>query len=183
MFNQVTLIGQITEDAKITERAPGKPMTRFKMRTWKAYKDEQGRKRYAKEYHTCVSYGKYGEGLVTYLSQGRMVIVEGEMRTRSYQTQGEEKKRYWTEIFIKKIALLEDPNHFSEEEKQLFDLPFQRSMEREKISPARLKERGVEPKSYSRGGDSAGPPKGDSVAGATKEEVEATSFEDDDLPF
>jgi single-strand DNA-binding protein len=50
----------------------------------------------------CVVWGKRAEGLAEHLTQGTRLYVEGEVRTRSYEEDGE--KRYFTELHVRELT-------------------------------------------------------------------------------
>jgi len=58
------------------------------------------------EWHNIVVFGKLAEFVEKYLAQGRQVLIEGKLRTRSWQDKDSGNKRYKTEVEALNIVLL-----------------------------------------------------------------------------
>jgi len=58
------------------------------------------------EWHNIVVFGKLAEFCEKYLAQGRQVLIEGKLRTRSWQDKESGNKRYKTEVEALSIILL-----------------------------------------------------------------------------
>jgi single-strand DNA-binding protein len=58
------------------------------------------------EWHSIVVFGKLAEFCEKYLAQGRLVLIEGKLRTRSWQDKDTGNKRYKTEVEALSIILL-----------------------------------------------------------------------------
>jgi single-strand DNA-binding protein len=58
------------------------------------------------EWHNIVVYGKLAEFCEKYLTQGRQILLEGKLRTRSWQDKESGNKRYKTEVEATSITLL-----------------------------------------------------------------------------
>jgi single-strand DNA-binding protein len=58
------------------------------------------------EWHSIVVFGKLAEFCEKYLAQGRQVLIEGKLRTRSWQDKETGNKRYKTEVEALNIILL-----------------------------------------------------------------------------
>jgi single-strand DNA-binding protein len=58
------------------------------------------------EWHNIVVFGKLAEFVEKYLAQGRQVLIEGKLRTRSWQDKDSGNKRYKTEVEAMNIVLL-----------------------------------------------------------------------------
>jgi len=57
------------------------------------------------EWHRIVAWGKLAEFCEKFLTQGKQILVEGKLRTRSWQDK-EGNKRYTTEVHAQNIILL-----------------------------------------------------------------------------
>jgi single-strand DNA-binding protein len=58
------------------------------------------------EWHNIFVFGKLAEFCEKYLAQGRLVLIEGKLRTRSWQDKDTGNKRYKTEVEALSIILL-----------------------------------------------------------------------------
>jgi single-strand DNA-binding protein len=106
MVNKVTLIGRLGGDPE--SRAVGTTtVTRFSVATSRKFK-RKGSDTYEEDtqWHTVTAWDKLGEICQQYLSKGKQVYVEGELR---YTSKGEgDDKRYYTEIRANEVKFLGD---------------------------------------------------------------------------
>jgi single-strand DNA-binding protein len=65
---------------------------------------ETGERKEAVEWHRVIVWGKQGTNCSEMLTKGRQVYVEGRLRTRSYDKDGD--KRYVTEIVAQRVQFL-----------------------------------------------------------------------------
>lgn len=110
--NKVILVGRLGSNPETKEFSDSK-VCNFSMATSKKFKDEE-----KTEWHKVSVWGKLADVCSTYLEKGRQVYVEGELRTRSWETeQGE--KRYSTEVVANTVQFLggkdEVKNHAPQE--------------------------------------------------------------------
>lgn len=101
-LNKVYLIGNLTRDPEIKALPSGTKLCQFGVATNKIYKDKEGVKKEAVEYHNIVAFNKLGELSGQYLKKGQQVLIEGRLQTRSWDgTDGQ--KKYRTEIIADNI--------------------------------------------------------------------------------
>ncbi|MEK7501299.1 MAG: single-stranded DNA-binding protein [Patescibacteria group bacterium] len=101
-LNKVYLIGNLTRDPEVKALPSGTKLCQFGMATNKIYKDKEGVKKEATEYHNIVAFNKLGELSGQYLKKGQQALVEGRLQTRSWDGQDGQKK-YRTEIIADNI--------------------------------------------------------------------------------
>ena len=99
-LNKVMLIGGCGKDPEIRE-ANGAKVASFSLATSERYKDRNGELHENVEWHNIVCWRNLAETCEKYVHKGDKLYVEGKLRTRSYETNGE--KRYTTEIVADKI--------------------------------------------------------------------------------
>lgn len=98
-LNKAFLYGNLTRDPELRALPNGTKVASFSIATNRTYKDKDGRKQEAVEFHNVVSFGRQAEVISQYLKKGRPVFIEGRIQTRSWDgTDG--KKNYRTEIVI-----------------------------------------------------------------------------------
>jgi single-strand DNA-binding protein len=97
--NKVVLIGRLGQDPKLAYLPSGTPAAEFTLATDETYKNREGQKVEQTEWHRIKVYGKSAEFCSNYLSKGRLVYVEGTLRTRSWEDQ-QGQKRYMTEVVV-----------------------------------------------------------------------------------
>lgn len=103
-LNLVMLIGRITRDAESKVTPGGQTVVNFSIATNSVWIDKNQQKQESTEFHNLVLWGKRGEVLAPYLTKGKLVMVEGELRTRSWLSP-DNQKRFRTEIFVKNLQL------------------------------------------------------------------------------
>ncbi|HSE57013.1 MAG TPA: single-stranded DNA-binding protein, partial [Candidatus Paceibacterota bacterium] len=74
-------------------------VTSFSLATNRTWKDQNGAKQEAVEYHNIVVFGKQAEIIKQYCKKGSSLYVEGRIQTRSWDAQDGTKK-YRTEIVL-----------------------------------------------------------------------------------
>ena len=105
MINRVILVGNLTKDAEAIDSS-GKAMTRMRIATNQQWKDADGNKQEAAEFHTVISFGRLAEVCALYCSKGRRVYIEGKLRTRDYDG-ADGLRRSVTEIVAETVKLLQ----------------------------------------------------------------------------
>lgn len=102
-INKVTLIGLVGKDPEVRETNNAKVAT-FTLATSERYKDKNGEYQTNTEWHNLVCW-RQAEFVEKYITKGAQVYVEGKLRTRSWEKDGE--KRYVTEILVNEIQPLD----------------------------------------------------------------------------
>lgn len=106
-LNKVILIGHLGRNPELryipqTERA----VANFNLATNEKYfNPNTNESEIRAEWHRIVAWGKLAEFCEKYLNQGKQVLVEGRLRTRSWQDRDGNKK-YTTEVHAQNIVLL-----------------------------------------------------------------------------
>ena len=98
-INKVILVGRLGQDPKLTYLPSGSPVAEMSVATDESYKDREGNKVDRVEWHRVKVFGRSAEFCNNYLSKGRLVYVEGTLRTRSWEDQ-QGQKRYMTEVVV-----------------------------------------------------------------------------------
>ncbi|MFA6458787.1 MAG: single-stranded DNA-binding protein [Candidatus Paceibacterota bacterium] len=96
-LNKAMIIGNLTRDPELKALPSGIKVCNFSLATNRYFKDKDGNKQEAVEYHNIVAFSKLAELSGQYLKKGQNVFIEGRMQTRSWDgTDGQ--KKYRTEI-------------------------------------------------------------------------------------
>ena len=98
-INKVILVGRLGQDPKLTYLPSGQPVAEFSVATDESYKDREGNKVDRVEWHRVKVFGRSAEFCNNYLAKGRLVYIEGAIRTRSWDDQ-QGQKRYITEVVV-----------------------------------------------------------------------------------
>lgn len=97
-LNKVLLYGNLTRDPEIRALPSGQQVASFSLATNRTYKNKDGQKQDAVEYHNVVAFGRLADLIGQYMKKGRPIYVEGRIQTRSWEKDGE--KKYRTEIVV-----------------------------------------------------------------------------------
>ena len=104
MINKVTLIGNLGADVEIRYTQDGTPAASFTVATTERWKGNDGQMHEQTEWHRVTAWRRLAEICGEYLSKGSRVYIEGKLKTRSYEQDGQ--KRYVTEIVASEMKML-----------------------------------------------------------------------------
>jgi len=99
-LNKVFLFGNLTRDPELKALPSGAQVANFGLATNRVYKDKNGAKQEATEFHNIVAFGRQAEVIGQYCKKGKAVFVEGRIQTRSWEGKEDGKKQYRTEIVV-----------------------------------------------------------------------------------
>ncbi len=99
-LNKVFLYGNLTRDPELKALPSGSQVANFGLATNRTYKDKNGQKQEATEFHNIVAFGRTAEVIAQYCKKGRPIFVEGRITTRSWDDKESGKKNYRTEIVV-----------------------------------------------------------------------------------
>lgn len=97
-LNKAFLYGNLTRDPELKALPSGQNLASFGLATNRTYKDKNGQKQEATEFHNIVAFGRSAELIAQYMKKGRPLFVEGRIQTRSWDSDGQ--KKYRTEIVV-----------------------------------------------------------------------------------
>jgi single-strand DNA-binding protein len=111
-LNKVLLIGRLTRDPELKYLPSGAAVCSLALATNRYGSDQQtGERREFTEFHDIevwnIGNRKLAELCAQYLAKGRMVYVEGELRTRSWDDAQTGTKRYKTEVRANDVQFLD----------------------------------------------------------------------------
>lgn len=103
-LNRVILLGNLGADPELRTTNGGTAILNLRLATSESYlnKDKQRQERI--EWHRVVLWGRRGEALGKILTKGDRILVEGSLRTSSYEDRDGNKK-YTTEIVANNVVL------------------------------------------------------------------------------
>lgn len=107
-INKVILIGRLGKDPDVRTFEGGLKKATFTMATSEYRKDKDGNRIEMTEWHNIVCWRNLAETAEKYLNKGKMIYVEGKLRTRSWEDNGI--KHYITEIEASTFTMLESRN-------------------------------------------------------------------------
>lgn len=101
-LNKVYIIGRLTRDVELRSTPSGQTVASFGVATNRVWNSQTGQKQEEVEYHNVVVWGRQAELANQYLGKGRLVMIEGRLRTRNWDSKGGE-KHYRTEIVAERM--------------------------------------------------------------------------------
>ena len=111
--NKVTLIGFLGNDAEVRTNND-RSLTTLSLATKSSYKKD-GKYNEHTEWHRCVAFGKLGEFAAT-LKKGAHIQVEGELRSRKYDSKKTNSEQTIWEIRVNSILKLDRAQKASAED-------------------------------------------------------------------
>jgi len=105
-INKVTLLGHLGKDPEMRYTPQGTAVAKFTVATNERYKDKDGNWQDRTEWHNLVAFARTAEIAGEYLKKGRMVFIEGALRTSSWDDKETNQKKYRTEIIVNDLILL-----------------------------------------------------------------------------
>jgi single-strand DNA-binding protein len=103
--NKVILVGRLGQDPELRTTTSGQNVCTLSLATSKTW-TKDGKKETKTEWHRIILWGNQAENARKYLKKGRLLYIEGELQTRSWEDQ-QGQKRYATEILGQNIQFLE----------------------------------------------------------------------------
>lgn len=97
-LNKAIIIGNLTRDPELRALPSGIKVCTFSLATNRVWKDKNGAKQEAVDYHNVVVFGRQAETVAQYMKKGNSILVEGRMQTRSWDDKNSGEKKYRTEI-------------------------------------------------------------------------------------
>ena len=116
--NKVTLIGFLGNDAEVRTN-DNRSLTTLSLATKSSYKKD-GKYIEHTEWHRCVAFGKLGEFAAT-LKKGAHIQVEGELRSRKYDSKKTNSEHTVWEIRVNSILKLDRAEKSGPEEQDADD--------------------------------------------------------------
>jgi single-strand DNA-binding protein len=96
-INKAQIYGNLTRDPEVKALPSGIKVANLSVATNRVWRDKDGSKKEAVEYHNVVVFGKQAELVDQYMRKGNPIFIEGRLQTRSWDaTDGS--KKYRTEI-------------------------------------------------------------------------------------
>ncbi|MEK7060018.1 MAG: single-stranded DNA-binding protein [Patescibacteria group bacterium] len=97
-LNKAIVIGNLTRDPELRSLPSGIKVCSFSLATNRVWKDKNGARQEATDYHNVVVFGRQAETVAQYMKKGSSMLVEGRMQTRSWDDKTSGEKKYRTEI-------------------------------------------------------------------------------------
>ena len=103
-MNQLNLVGRITRDPEVKAIGDNNMVAKFTVAVNRNYKDKDGNR--PCDFIPCEAFGKTAEFISNYVTKGRLVSVQGEMRVDMYQN-NEGENRSFTKCHVNTLNVLD----------------------------------------------------------------------------
>ena len=120
------LIGNVGGAPEVKTLPSGSVVAEFSIATNREWKDRDGNKQTATEWHNCKAWDKLADVVSQYVVKGMQVYVEGRLETRSWEAD-DGSKRSRTEVRVFELQMLggrESGDEAGQVEAEVDDLPF-----------------------------------------------------------
>ncbi len=102
-INKSIIVGNITKDPELKSLPSGQKLCSFSVATNRTWKDVNGEKQEAVDYHNIVCFGKQAEIIAQWMKKGSQIYVDGRLTTRSWDDKDTGKKAFRTEIIAENV--------------------------------------------------------------------------------
>lgn len=98
-INKVILMGRLTSDPELRQTPNGVSTCQFTVAVTRGYTSQNGERQ--SDFINVVAWRQTAEFICRYFSKGRLILVEGELRTRTYDDKRyPDVKHYVTEVLV-----------------------------------------------------------------------------------
>lgn len=104
-INKVILIGRLGKDPELKYTNTGAPVAKFTLATDEVFKDRAGEQQKHTEWHNIVAWNRLAEICGEYLTKGKQVYIEGNIRSRQWEDQSGNKRTSY-EIIAREMKML-----------------------------------------------------------------------------
>src|SRR3989339_2066592 len=104
--NKVILIGNLTRDPEKKQTQNSQSVVTFGIATNREWMTSNGEKKKSTEFHEIVAWAHLADVCEKYLRKGKLVYIEGYLKTRSWEKEDGE-RRFRTEIVMQDMIMLE----------------------------------------------------------------------------
>ena len=111
-MNKLILTGRLTKDPEVKAIGDNNMVTKFTIAVNRNYKDKDGNR--PADFIPCEAFGKTAEFISNYVTKGRLVEVDGEMRVDQYQNE-EGENRTFTKCHVNTLNALDSAKSANEE--------------------------------------------------------------------
>ncbi|GEM04501.1 single-stranded DNA-binding protein 2 [Halolactibacillus miurensis] len=112
MLNRVVLVGRLVKDPDLRYTQSGKAVANFTIAVNEPFTNQNGERKV--DFFDCVIWNKPAENLANYMSKGKLIGVDGSLRTRKYDNK-EGKSVKVTEVLAGSVQFLESNKNNKQE--------------------------------------------------------------------
>lgn len=105
-INKVFVIGNLTRDPHKRNTQGGETVVTFGVATNREWLSGESRQN-ATEFHEIVAWAKLGDICASYLKKGSLIFVEGYIKTRKWESEDKQQKKFKTEVVAQNVINLD----------------------------------------------------------------------------
>lgn len=107
-MNKAILLGRLCNDPELRQTQSGVSNCRFTVAVDRKFTDKNTGERQT-DFITCVAWRQTADFVARYFSKGKMIAVEGSLRTGSYQDKNHpDVTHYTTDVFVENVEFCGD---------------------------------------------------------------------------
>ena len=107
-MNNVQIIGRLTADPELRRTQSGISSCRFTVAVNRKYKNKDT-DQYDADFISCVAWKQTAEFITRYFSKGKMIALQGTLRTGSFQDRNhQDVTHYTTDVFVENVEFCGD---------------------------------------------------------------------------
>lgn len=118
MLNKVILMGRISRELEIRQTQSGTAVLSFSVAVERMPAKQGGEKQ--TDFINCVAFGKKAEFIGKYFGKGRMIAIEGNLKTGSYEKDGQ--KHFTTDVWVESASFTGESKQASSNADDIGDL-------------------------------------------------------------
>lgn len=105
-INKVILVGRLTADPELRQTQSGIASCRFTVAADRKFADKNSGEKQS-DFITCVAWRQTAEFVSRYFNKGKMIALEGSLRTGKYQDKNhEDVTHYTTEVYVDNVEFV-----------------------------------------------------------------------------
>ena len=105
-MNKVILIGRLTADPELRQTQSGVASCRFTVAVDRKFADKNTGEKQS-DFITCVAWRQTAEFVARYFNKGKMIALEGSLRTGKYQDKNhDDVTHYTTEVYVDNVEFV-----------------------------------------------------------------------------
>lgn len=109
-MNKVILIGRLTADPELRQTQSGVASCKFAVAVDRKFADKNTGEKQA-DFITCTAWRQTAEFVAKYFNKGKMIAVEGSLRTGKYQDKNhEDVTHYTTDVYVDNVEFVGGKN-------------------------------------------------------------------------
>ena len=116
MYNHIGVMGRLVSDPELKTTQSGTSVTSFRVAVERNYADKDGNRQ--ADFFDVVAWRGTAEFVCRYFGKGSLVMVEGQLQSRTYQTKDGSNRYFFTGERLDNQNTNNQPNNYSQQPRQ-----------------------------------------------------------------